>query len=87
MRVYRLPLNPMSLANLTAYPEFNQQYHDGLVDGMMHYAYLKDDTQTLDKKKAADHAGTFGAFIERAKRDLLRLRDANSTISVHYGAI
>lgn len=48
LTVYRLPLRPM--CNDDDAPEI--PYDEGLVNGMLSRAYLKDDEQTLDPKKA-----------------------------------
>lgn len=67
LMVSRLPLNPMLLADkLTQSPEIDAQYHQGLVDWMLHRAYSKQDSQTLDTGKAKEHLKRFTArFGER----------------------
>jgi hypothetical protein len=58
--VSRLPENPMTLANkLTESPEIDAMYHQGLVDWMLHRAYSKQDSETLDKGKAKEHLTRF----------------------------
>jgi hypothetical protein len=58
--VARLPLIPMLLADkLTQSPEIDVQYHQGLVDWMLHRAYSKQDAETLDKGKAKEHLERF----------------------------
>lgn len=60
LMVSRLPLLPMLLPDkLTDSPEIDTQYHQGLVDWMLHRAYSKQDSETLDKGKAKDHAARF----------------------------
>jgi hypothetical protein len=60
LMVSRLPLSPMTLANkLTESPEIDVQYHLGLVDWMLHRAYSKQDSETLDKGKAKEHLTRF----------------------------
>jgi hypothetical protein len=60
LMVSRLPLLPMTLPNkLTESPEIDTQYHLGLVDWMLHRAYSKQDSETLDKGKAKEHLARF----------------------------
>jgi hypothetical protein len=50
----------MTLVNkLTEQPEVDTQYHLGLVDWMLHRAYSKQDSETLDKGKAKEHLARF----------------------------
>ena len=58
--VSRVPLLPMLLVDkLTQSPEIDEQYHQGLVDWMLHRAYSKQDSETLDKGKAKEHLARF----------------------------
>ncbi len=60
LMVSRLPENPMVLADkLTDSPEIDTMYHLSLVDWMLHRAYSKQDTETLDKGKAKEHLARF----------------------------
>ncbi len=60
LMVSRLPLTPMLLADkLTDTPEIDVQYHEGLLDWMLHRAYSKQDSETLDKGKAKEHLARF----------------------------
>ncbi len=60
LMVSRLPLAAMLLAEkLTVSPEIDSQYHLGLVDWMLHRAYSKQDSETLDKGKAKEHLDRF----------------------------
>ncbi len=62
LMVSRLPLTPMLLVNkLTDAPEIDVQYHEGLTDWMLHRAYSKQDSETLDKGKAKEHLARFEA--------------------------
>ncbi len=65
--VSRLPLASMLLADkLTDSPEIDTQYHEGLIDWMLHRAYSKQDSETLDTGKAKLHLARFTArFGER----------------------
>ncbi len=60
LMISRLPLAAMLLVNkLTVSPEIDTQYHQGLVDWMLHRAYSKQDSQTLDLGKAKEHLARF----------------------------
>ncbi len=60
LMISRLPAAAMLLANkLTVTPEIDSQYHLGLVDWMLHRAYSKQDSQTLDLGKAKEHLARF----------------------------
>ncbi len=60
LMVSRLPENPMTLANkLIESPEIDTMYHQGLIDWMLHRAYSKQDSETLDKGKAKEHLTRF----------------------------
>jgi hypothetical protein len=71
--ISRLPLTPMLLADkLTVSPELDIQYHLGLVDWMLHRAYSKQDSETLDKGKAKEHLVRFTKrFGERPAASVL----------------
>jgi hypothetical protein len=72
--VSRLPANPMTLPNkLIESPEIDVQYHLGLVDWMLHRAYSKQDSETLDKGKAKEHLERFTKrFGERPAAALIK---------------
>lgn len=67
LMISRLPETDMLLVNKTSdSPEIDSQYHLGLVDWMMHRAYSKQDSETLDLGKAKEHLKRFTArFGER----------------------
>ena len=52
LRVYRLPLAPLSLSSLTDSPEFEPKYHKYLRNGILSLAYLKQDNEAYDAQKA-----------------------------------
>lgn len=57
LTVVRLPLAPIT--GFTQTPEINARYHRSLRYWIMYRAYSKQDTETLDKKKAADNLALF----------------------------
>jgi hypothetical protein len=74
LMVSRLPLVPMTLVNkLIESPEVDTQYHQSLIDWMLHRAYSKQDTETLDKGKAKEHLARFTKrFGERPPAALIK---------------
>ncbi len=73
LMISRLPSAAMLLADkLTISPEIDVQYHLGLVDWMMHRAYSKQDSETLDLGKAKEHLARFTKrFGERPPASVL----------------
>lgn len=59
--VFRLPLSDL-LSDDDA-PEIHARYHLDLVHWMMHLAYLKRDSETLNEAKAVECAAAFGAVF------------------------
>jgi hypothetical protein len=74
LMVSRLPLTPMTLPNkFSESPEIDTQYHLNLVDWMLHRAYSKQDSETLDKGKAKEHLARFiKRFGEKAPASLIK---------------
>jgi hypothetical protein len=57
---------------LTVSPELDEQYHQGLVDWMLHRAYSKQDSETLDLGKAKEHLARFEKrFGERPSASII----------------
>ena len=50
--VYRLPLAPLTLNDMTASPEIEIKYHKYLKHGILSRAYLKADNEAYDARKA-----------------------------------
>lgn len=57
LTVFRLPLTEMKEA--TDAPEIHPKYHYRMLDWALRCAYLKNDSETLDKTKAADYQALF----------------------------
>lgn len=73
LRVYRLPIRPMADDN--DMPEIAARYHYRMLDWALRCAYLKQDSETLDKAKAAEHEAIFvAAFGERPDANVQRKR-------------
>lgn len=80
LTVYRRPLAEFSVDPLVSgalSPEFNQIYHERLLDWVYRCAYLKQDVEALNKSKAAEFdvlfTQSFGvrpdANVQRKRRD------------------
>jgi hypothetical protein len=59
LTVFRLPIADM--ATDTDMPEIHAKYHYRLLDWALRCAYLKQDSETLDKAKAGEYQGLFEA--------------------------
>jgi len=68
LSVIRLPLTNITSADLTVEPPIPEDDHVSLLDGILKYAYLKQDTETYDPQKAARHAVLFEASINDMKK-------------------
>lgn len=73
LMISRLPETDMVLVDkATDSPEIDAQYHLSLVDWMMHRAYSKQDSETLDLGKAKEHLKRFTVrFGERPPANAL----------------
>lgn len=60
MTVARFPNTPMAV---DGGPEVDARYHAGLLEWILHRAYMKNDSETLNVDKANDHAKKFEAFF------------------------
>lgn len=60
MTVSRFPNTPMAI---NGSPEVDSRYHAGLILWILHRAYLKNDSETLNTGKAADYAKQFERFF------------------------
>ena len=75
LTVYRTPLAPYSLDNLTEVPELKTLYHDRLMQWMYRCAYLKKDSEIFDPNAAAKHEAAFtAAFGQRPDANVQRKR-------------
>jgi hypothetical protein len=68
LSVIRLPLTPITSAGLTVEPPIPEDDHMSLLDGILGYAYLKQDTETYDPQKAARHLLMFQGSINDMKK-------------------
>jgi hypothetical protein len=69
--VYRYPLEPITDEGDQEI-EIHERHHAHLVDGMMAFAYRKQDAETFDRTRADEAAGRFEEYCDqvRAEREL-----------------
>jgi hypothetical protein len=60
LTVSRFPNTPVEV---NGSPEVDSRYHQGLILWILHRAYLKNDSETLNTDKAADYARAFEKFF------------------------
>lgn len=82
--VFRLPLADLTGANNET-PEIGSQHHMHLLHWAKRCAYLKQDTQTLDKTKAADFEAMFRGYCKQVQKEQENKRHKVRT--VRYGGI
>jgi hypothetical protein len=75
LRIYRTPLEPLSVDADQSEPEIRSVYHPRLKNWVYRCAYLKDDAETFDRNKANDFEARFVAdFGERPDANVQRKR-------------
>lgn len=83
LTVYRLPLEPME--GNDDEPEIQPQHHLRLMNWAMHRAYLKRDSDTFDKNRAALHDSLFAAdFGMRDNANVMRLKRRKRDTTVRF---
>ncbi len=86
--VNRLPLTEITEANyLTATISIPAQFHFGLLDGIAKRAYLKQDPECYDPKKANEHRLAFEKFKYDIWRHKIMLHSHPTTCRPVRGAI
>ncbi len=60
MTVSRFPTTPMSVSGS---PEVDARYHEGLILWIIHRAYMKNDSETLNVDKAKDYKKKFEEYF------------------------
>lgn len=84
LSVVRLPLADMVYASDSAsVPEIPSKYQDLLDNGVMYYAYLKQDTDTMDMKKADYHLGLWKKNLEEIKRSMVKYAHREHVVAPH----
>lgn len=70
--IYRLPL--LTITDRSAAFETPLQHHLELLDWVKHRAYLKQDAETFNRKKADEHEAAFRSSCAKAKQEQARRR-------------
>lgn len=84
LTVYRGALRPLSACARVDTPELPARYHTRLMHWMMYRAHLKQDADTFDTVKAAEHLGLFEqAFGRRDDANVQRKHRDDSPPLVH----
>lgn len=68
LSVIRLPLTQITSADLSVEPPIPEDDHMSLLEGILGYAYLKQDTETYDPQKSARHLLAFRDSINGMKK-------------------
>lgn len=89
--IKRYPITELTTA-LVAIPgtytiPIDSHYHQGLVDGICMYAYLKSGPSTFNIDKSRIHEARFYGFKQKLKKDLINLRSPRQPMSASSGAI
>lgn len=84
LQVYRLPLTRIVDETHTL-SEVNEDYHIHLLDWMKHLAYLKQDSETYNKRASDEHRAAFIQTCAEAKAEMDRYRSKVRT--VQYGGL
>jgi hypothetical protein len=64
-----------------------EEYHYGLIDGILSKAFLKAGPQTFNIEKATVHAGLFTNLLNKIKTDRIKMEAKASYHKAHKGAI
>lgn len=75
LTVVRYPLVQLTSAILDQAPEIHFKYHLELLDGICGYAYLKQDPETYDPKKAERHLSLWRATINKRMLEEINRND------------
>lgn len=78
LTVVRFPLVQMSIASPDAVPEIHFKYHFELLDGICGRAYLKQDPETYDPKKAERHLGLWRATVNKRMLEEINRNDIDN---------
>jgi hypothetical protein len=78
LTVVRFPLAQLTSAILDLAPEIHFKYHFGLLDGICGRAYLKQDAETYDPKKAERHLVLWRATINARMLEEINRNDIDN---------
>lgn len=83
LSVYRLPINQITNKNQEF--EIRREHHYCLLDWMKARAYAKQDAETFDRTKSAQHEQRFMDYCEKAKAEWERYK--HKPREIQYGGI
>lgn len=78
LTVVRLPLAQMTSDIVNQTPEIHFKYHHELLDGICGRAYLKQDSETYDPKKAERHLALWRATINKRMLEEINRNDIDN---------
>jgi hypothetical protein len=87
LTVYRMPLTQMDAAAPDAVPEIQVRHHPRIYNGIMARAYLKEDTQCLDPKKAESHQARWERDMVEIAKSRQKFQDSYQFMQANYGAV
>lgn len=70
LTVVRLPLEHLSVDDMDVEPEITEKYHDELYEGILSYAYSKQDADTFDARKSATAKALWMQKIQEIANDI-----------------
>jgi hypothetical protein len=85
LTVFRKPLAPPSAENDNNPFEIAAEHHPFLLHWAKYLGYSKQDAETFDRTKAAEHKALFEAYCDRVKTEQGRLR--HKPRAVQYGGL
>lgn len=87
LTVVRFPLTTVLISDLTVSPPLDEDFHMDLCDGILSYAYQKNDTETYNPKKAMEHKMLFRQHMGKISAAYLKKTHTTRTIGPIPGAI
>jgi hypothetical protein len=88
LTVSRLPVQTFTIGDVdTQSPEIRADFHSYLIDGILREAYMKQDSECLDKEKADDHRRIFEENKHKIKLAMNWLRVPPQRVKPYYGSL
>jgi hypothetical protein len=88
LHTIRKQLAALTLATLASVTiPIKEEYHYGLIDGILSKAFLKAGPQTFNIEKAKVHAGLFTNLLQKIKTDRIKMEAKPTYHKAHKGAI
>lgn len=87
LTVFRLPLSPITMADVASDIEVPLEYQGHLYKGMYMLAYDKHDSDTYDPKMRDRYSYEWEIFKDRVKRDWIKAHTVSRRSVPHRGAM